>query len=355
MSSAQVIDKSNVGMWESKANHVRPTNGLGAEGLFLGQDPKILAILNIVAQVADTDATVLIQGESGTGKEMIAWAIHRESPRRHAAFVAINCGAVPESLLESEMFGHARGAFTGADSAKVGKFEAAHRATIFLDELAEMGQQLQVALLRLLQSGEYTPVGLVDSRYSDVRVIAASNRDLLPLIASGRFRHDLYYRLNIIRIDLPPLRERRDDIPLLINHFLRAFETAYGRTGLSLEPGAQELLMGYTYPGNIRELENIIRRAVILNRGSVVRVRDLPPEVAGNHAVAPASVAAALTSQYHEAREHTLRVFEESFLSSALRESGGIVSRAARATGLSERNFHKKLIRYQIDFKAFRR
>ena len=330
MPSSQRITKQPIDLPELSVYPNRPTNGRSDEGLILSQDSKILAILDTVAQIADTEATVLIQGESGTGKEMIARAIHRQGVRHQAAFVAVNCGAVPEPLLESEMFGHVRGAFTGADAAKVGKFEAAHHGTIFLDELAEMGRPLQVALLRLLQSGDYTPVGSVDTRYTDARVIAASNCDLLPLIASGRFRHDLYYRLNIIRIDLPPLRERRDDIPLLIDHFLRGFGALYGRTGLSLEPDAWQLLMRYTYPGNVRELENIIHRAVILGREGVVRSRDLPPEVSGAHSAALRPVAAAaLSSRYHEAKEHTLRAFEESFLASALRESGGIVSRAA--------------------------
>jgi transcriptional regulator with PAS, ATPase and Fis domain len=317
----------------------------------LGRDPKILAILDMVAQVADTSATILIQGESGTGKELIARSIHRQSSRRDAAFVAVNCGAIPESLLESEIFGHVRGAFTGADAPKVGKFEAADRGTIFLDELSEMSRPLQVSLLRLLQSGEFTPVGTAEVRYTDARVIAATNRDLIPLIEAGRFRHDLYYRLNIIRIDLPPLRERRDDIPALIDHFLQLLCAEYGRSGLDLGFDAREILLKYPYPGNVRELENILRRAVILNHGHTIRAKDLPLEVVS----APAPATVQLPCRYHEAKEHALRDFEESYLSSALRQSGGIVSRAARATGLSERNFHKKLARYHIDFKVFRR
>jgi transcriptional regulator with PAS, ATPase and Fis domain len=326
----------------------RSDDGLRA---ILGQDPKLLSILETVAQVADTDATVLIQGESGTGKELVARSIHRRSTRRESAFVAVNCGAVPESLLESEVFGHARGAFTGADTTKVGKFEAANRGTIFLDELSEMGRPLQVSLLRLLQSGEYTPVGAVESRYSDARVVSATNVDLIPLIESGRFRRDLYYRLNIIRIELPPLRNRRDDIPVLIDHFLATFCAAYGRPALGLGPDARDLLLQYSYPGNVRELENIIRRAVILSDGDTIRARDLSPEIVAVPTAAPVPP----PSRYHEAKHHAIRVFEESYLSTALRNSGGIVSRAARLTGLSERNFHKKLARYHIDFKVFRR
>jgi transcriptional regulator with PAS, ATPase and Fis domain len=317
----------------------------------LGRSPKIVEALDIVSQVSDTDATVLILGESGTGKELIARLIHRTSSRREAAFMAINCGAIPESLLESEIFGHMRGAFTGADTAKVGKFEAADRGTIFLDELSEMGRPLQVALLRLLQTGEFTPVGSVESRYTDARVIAATNCNLLTLIEAGRFRHDLYYRLNIIRIELPPLRERRDDIPLLIDHFLRDLGAAYGRPTLGIGPDARDLLLRYAYPGNIRELENIIRRAVILARGETIHAADLPPEVVATRAHAPAHS----PCRYQEAKDEALRVFEESYLSSALLQTGGIVSRAARMTGLSERNFHKKLAHYRIDFRSFRR
>jgi two-component system response regulator HydG len=317
----------------------------------LGRDPKLLAVLRTVAQVADSDATVLIQGESGTGKELIARSLHQQSSRRDGAFVAVNCGAVSESLLESEIFGHVRGAFTGADSAKVGKFEAANRGTIFLDELSEMGRPLQVALLRLLQTGEYSPVGTVEGRYTDARVVAATNCNLTPLIESGRFRHDLYYRLNIIRIELPPLRERREDIPGLLQHFLRVFGAAYGRTDLSVGPDALDLLVNYHYPGNIRELENITRRAVILAGDEIIRAGDLPPEVlAAGPAAPPGS-----PCRYHEAKDQALRLFEESYLSTALRESGGIVSRAARVTGLSERNFHKKLAQYNINFRQFRR
>ena len=316
----------------------------------LGQGPRIQAIQAMVTQVADTDATILISGETGTGKELIARSIHCQSSRRNAAFIAVNCGAVAESLLESEMFGHAKGAFTSADTAKIGKFEAAHGGTIFLDELAESSRSLQVLLLRVLQSGEYTPVGTVESRYCDVRVIAATNCDLVPLLESGRFRHDLYYRINIIRLDLPPLRERRDDLPLLIDHFLRSFCEAYGKPGLGLSSKAREILLSHPYLGNVRELENIIRRAVILCRGETIMVEDLPPElVTERHAAVP------LPEGYHAAKENALKEFEASYLTDALCKCGGIVSRAARLTGLSERNFHKKLASHHIDFKSFRR
>ena len=241
----------SVSLTAPKGSPGRPIDPIprGGDWLILGKDPKILAIRQTVARVADTDATVLIQGESGTGKELVARSIHQMSSRRDAAFVAVNCGAVPDSLLESEIFGHSRGAFTGADVARVGRFEAADHGTIFLDELSEMSRALQVALLRLLQFGEYTPVGTVASRYTDARVIAATNCDLGTLMDSGRFRHDLYYRLNIIRVELPPLRERPADIPALIDHFLRLFSTAYAQSGAGRRAGCPGFLAQLPLPG----------------------------------------------------------------------------------------------------------
>jgi DNA-binding NtrC family response regulator len=317
---------------------------------FLGDDSKVRAVLDTVRRIAATEATVLISGESGTGKELIARFLHRLSARCDANFVSINCGAVVETLVESELFGHARGAFTGAEVRRVGWFEAADAGTIFLDELGEMSRPLQVALLRVLQTGEYTPVGTSETRYCDVRVVAATNTDLAPLIEAGRFRRDLYYRLNIIRVDLPPLRERRDDIPLLAQHFLETYATRYGRPGLSFAPGALDALMRYPFPGNVRELENLVHRAVALSEGDTIEVVRAP---AGTAAATPGPVPA-LPASYHAAKECAIRVFEESYLVDALRRCGGIVSRAARLTGLSERNFHKKLGLHNLDYRSFR-
>lgn len=318
---------------------------------FIGNDPRVREVLELVARVADTRATVLIQGESGTGKELIARSLHRQSSRSGGPFVAINCGAVPRSLLESEISGHTRGAFTGADCAKPGKYEAAHGGTIFFDELSEMSRPFQVGLLRILQTGEFTPVGAVESRYSDARVIAATNRDLVPLVGSGRFRQDLYYRINIIRIELPPLRERRGDLPLLAGHFLARFGREYGKPSIGLSEAALNALTAYDFPGNVRELENLLQRAVILCNADEIGLEHLTAEVLGQR---PALAGATPPAGYHVARRHALRTFEESFLITKLRESGGIVSRAARRAGLSERNFHKKLGEYRIDFRSFR-
>lgn len=317
---------------------------------FVSFDTRVLEALDVVAQVADTDATVLITGESGTGKEYLARSLHGRSSRRQAPFIAINCGSIAETLQESELFGHARGAFTGATEAKVGKFEAAEGGTIFLDEIAEMNRSLQVKLLRILQYGEYAPVGLAENRYCNVRIVAATNCDLLPLIAGGAFRRDLYYRLNIIRLDLPALRERRCDIRPLIDHFLALFQANYHKPELRLNPEVEDILLHYDYPGNVRELENIIRRAVILCRGPVINAGELAPEVRS----APQAAAAAVPVHFHEAKARAVGDFEQNYLTTVLAACGGIVSRAAQYAHLSERNFHEKLRKYGISAKHFR-
>jgi DNA-binding NtrC family response regulator len=315
---------------------------------YVSNDSHVLEVLDLARQVADTSATVLITGESGTGKEFIAHELHERSSRRLAPFLAVNCGSVAETLQESEMFGHARGAFTGAAEEKKGKFDAAAGGTLFLDEVAEMSRSLQVKLLRVLQYGEYSPVGSAENRHCDVRVVAATNRDLLHLTTVGQFRSDLYYRLNIICLHLPPLRERRGDIPLLIDHFLRAFGTAYGKEGLRPSREVDEILRHYHYPGNVRELENIIHRAVLLCRTHLILPADLAPEVRA------ARPAAAAPVDFHKAKARVIEEFEHAYLTSMLAAAGGIVSRAARCAGLSERNFHEKIKKYNIHSEHFR-
>ena len=317
---------------------------------FIGQHPSVRELLDLVEQVADTTATVLITGESGTGKELIAQLIREHSSRRNKAFVAVNCGAIPESLQESEFFGHMRGAFTGATERKVGKLELADGGTIFLDEIGEMSKSLQVALLRTLQSGEYSPVGSAETRYCDVRVLAAANRKLLDLVDAGEFRRDLYYRLNIIHLEIPPLRDREGDALLLCQHFLETLGADYQKPGLQLSPEARDLLMSYDYPGNIRELENIIRRAIILCRGAQIEPQHLAPEVRG----ANQSSDQVDLDDFQSAKARAIETFERVYLTNILRKCGGIVSRASDYSGLSERNFHEKLKRYGISAKAFR-
>jgi DNA-binding NtrC family response regulator len=310
----------------------------------------MLAVLDLVSQIADTDATVLIIGGTGTGKELVAKSLHEQSSRHNAAFISVNCGAIPETLQESELFGHEAGAFTGALARRIGKFEAANGGTIFLDEISQMSKSLQVKLLRTLQSGEYTPVGMPVNQYCNVRVVAATNEDLRPLIDAGDFRHDLYYRLNIIRVELPPLSERGGDIALLIEHFLRMFAAMYGRPHLRLHPDAEELLLKYEYPGNVRELENIIRRAAILCRDDCVTPRHLPPEVTAGKSEDSVD----LPENFRKAKGRVVAEFERAFLTSILSVCGGIVSRAARRSGLSERNFHAKLRKHGIRGQSFR-
>ena len=321
---------------------------------FIGRDPKVLELLEMVERVADTTATVLITGESGTGKELVARLICEGSSRRKRDLVAVNCGAIPESLQESEFFGHVKGAFTGASRRKIGKLELANGGTIFLDEIGEMSRSLQVALLRTLQSGEYSPVGSAETRFCDVRVIAAANRNLLDLVESGGFREDLYYRLNIIHLEVPPLRERRGDLPLLCDHFVRVLAEKHRKRTPRLTPGARDVLLRYDYPGNVRELENAIRRAVILCGGADIAPEHLPPQVRGA-GVSNSSPVGVELEDFQTAKARAVESFERTYLTNILRMAGGIVCRASARSGLSERNFHEKLKRYGIHARAFRK
>ena len=241
----------------------------------IGQSQEITQVLQFVERVADSDSTILIAGESGTGKELIAKAIHYNSPRANQPFVPINCGAIPAELLESELFGHVKGAFTGAISNRVGRFEMANGGTIFLDEIGDMPASLQVKLLRVLQERQYEPVGSTKTHECDVRVLTATNVDLEQAVKEGRFREDLYYRLNVIPITVPPLRERQSDIPLLLQHFVQTFNSK-GRNITGIAPDAMDLLYHYSWPGNIRELENLVERVAILKGQGMVEVSDLP-------------------------------------------------------------------------------
>jgi DNA-binding NtrC family response regulator len=294
-------------------------------------------VLDLVARVAPTDATVLIAGESGTGKEIIAKAIHHASARNRGPFVAVNCGALPEALLESELFGHVRGAFTGATATKRGLVEEAHRGTLLLDEIGEMPPALQVKLLRVLQSGEARPVGATQAITVDLRVLAATNRDLEHLVRQGAFREDLFYRLNVIALRVPPLRERRDDIAALAEHFLQRFARRQGRS-LTLARPALERLLGHAWPGNVRELENAMERTAILARGDIVEPDDLPPAVA-SVAVLSAEAPAAETLAEAE-RTHILQV---------LARHGGSHSRAADALGIGRTTLWRKLKDYGLE------
>ena len=250
--------------------------GLSAPAGLVGQSPLFRATIDLVRQVAASNATVLIQGESGTGKELVARAIHELSPRSGGPFVAINCAAIPETILESELFGYERGAFTGANARKEGRFDRAHRGTLFLDEVAEMSPSVQAKILRVVQDGEFERLGGTSTVKVDVRMVAATNRELAKEVAANRFREDLFYRLNVVAITLPPLRDRLDDVPLLADHFLRKFAAKHGRELLGLSREALAAFQNYTWPGNVRELENTIERSVVLSRGGLIGLDDLP-------------------------------------------------------------------------------
>ncbi len=304
--------------------------------------PAMIEVLELVERAAEFKATVLLTGESGTGKEVLARAIHAQSPRRDEAFVAVNCGAIPETLLESELFGHAKGAFTGANRARRGLFEAAHGGTLFLDEIGELAAPLQVKLLRVLQEEEVRPVGEAKPRRVDVRVLAATSRDLEAEVAAGRFREDLFYRLNVVHVKVPPLRERREDIPLLVDHFLARAQQSLGKAVRTVSDEALDKLTAYAWPGNVRELENVLERAVILCGSDRVGPQDLPESVTAGPAPSPS--AGAGDFNLRRAR----RAFEAEFIRKALRATQGNRTHAARLLEISHRALLYKLKEYGI-------
>ena len=306
-------------------------------GGIMGCSPAIEEALNVVARAAPSRATVLLHGESGTGKELMARAVHEASPRAGRPFVAVNCAALNKGLIESELFGHEKGAFTGADARRTGRFEQADGGTLFLDELAEIPLDVQVKLLRVLQERTIERVGSGVAIKVDVRLIGATNRDLAALVAHGAFREDLFYRLNVVAVDLPPLRQRKGDIPLLVNHFLARYAAENDKAVGEISKEALELLTRYAYPGNVRELQNIVERAVVMARGAVVTCADLPAEV---QKAAPALVADTLPAQVEE--------LEKKAIAQALERAGGVQSRAAELLGLTERNLRYKLKKYGL-------
>jgi two-component system response regulator AtoC len=297
----------------------------------------MIEVLELIERAAEFKSTVLLTGESGTGKEVLARAIHAQSPRRGEAFVAVNCAAIPEQLLESELFGHSRGAFTGADRARRGLFLEADGGTLFLDEIGELPPPLQAKLLRALQEEEVRPVGESKPRRVDVRVLAATARDLEREVQAGRFREDLFYRLDVLRVRVPPLRDRRQDIPLLVDHFLANFAISLGKPARELTEDALEKLVRYAWPGNVRELENVIERAVILSRGDRIGARDLPANVTAPAHEAPAGGAPEFSLR--EAR----RACETEAIGRALAATNGNRTHAARLLGISHRALLYKL------------
>ncbi len=322
-------------------------------GLVIGYSKSMREVRDLILRAAPSDSTVLIRGESGVGKELVARALHYGSPRSARPFIAVNCGALTETLLESELFGHVRGAFTGAVADKVGLVEVAHTGTLFLDEVSEMSPQLQVKVLRLLEEKEFKPVGSAKNRRADVRFITATNRDLEEEVARGAFRKDLYWRLNVIPIKIPPLRERADDIPILAEHFLVKYSRDMGRQGRRFTQEVKEAMMRHSWPGNIRELENAVQRAVALSDGADITVRDFFETAAGPRGgprtPAPASSAATHLGPDGIDLEKKMAEVEVSYLRKALDMSGGSYTRAAQMLRLSLRSFRYKLQKYGID------
>jgi two-component system response regulator PilR (NtrC family) len=305
----------------------------------------------MIETVARTNSTILLTGESGTGKGLVAQAIHFHSLRRDRPVVAVNCGALPEALLESELFGHMRGAFTGADSNKKGLIEVAERGTVFLDEIGEMSAVMQVKLLRVLQERKFRRVGGLEEMQADIRVIAATNQDLAKLVADGRFREDLFYRINVIGIHLPPLRDRREDIPLVAEHFLAKYSEQMGKSINGISHDALDLMQKYDWPGNIRELENTIERAVALESTPTVLPDSLPPAVRGD-SVRPSlmtsqPIEAALPSSGFDLEAHVQEI-ERGYLAEALKRAGGVQVKAAELLGMSFRSFRYYVKKYNL-------
>jgi len=319
----------------------------------LSKSARMHDVFELISHVAQTVSTVLIVGETGTGKELVARAVHDASPRRAASFVAVNCAALPESLLESELFGHEKGAFTSAIGQRKGRFEMAHGGTIFLDEISEIPLPMQAKLLRVLQERRFERVGGSQTIEVDVRVVAATNRDLLRLAKEGKFREDLYYRLNVVKIDLPPLHERPEDIPVLAGHFVQKFSRP-GAPPKMIAPEAMDTLIQHRWPGNIRELENAIERACVTSRDDFIRVENLPAEIlqpGRSRYEPPVDLSRPLTDQLNE----LTAAFEERYLRRALKRTRGHIGRTAVLTGLSRRTITEKLALYQIDKTAFKK
>jgi len=323
---------------------------LGEEGGqlpgIIATDPAMEEALNVAARAAPSQASVLILGESGTGKELVARAVHAASPRRGGPFVAVNCAALSESLMETELFGHEKGAFTGAARQHAGRFEQADGGTLFIDEVGEIPAAAQVKLLRVLQERTFERVGGSDPIQVDVRLVAATNRDLRQMTRDGSFREDLYYRLNVVSVSLPPLRHRRRDIPALIDHFLAHYSEVNGKAVEGLSREAADVLMRYSYPGNVRELQNVVERAVVMARDPLISRRDLPPEVVDGEQVGAAATAPAEADD--RGLPDQVEALERQAIARALDRAEGVQSRAAELLGITERNLRYKLKKYGL-------
>jgi two-component system response regulator PilR (NtrC family) len=313
----------------------------------IGRSEAMLDVFKMIETVARTNSTILLTGESGTGKGLVAQAIHFNSLRRDKPMVSLNCGALPEALLESELFGHMRGSFTGADTNKKGLLEVAERGTIFLDEIGEMSAVMQVKLLRVLQERRFRRVGGLEELQADIRVVAATNQDLNRLIAEGRFREDLYYRINVIPLTLPPLRERREDIALLAEHFLAKFCEQMEKQIAGVSHEAMEMLVAHDWPGNIRELENVMERAVALESTPAILPDSLPPSIRGEVPRTPPAPVDALPESGFDLEAHVKEI-ERGYIAEALKRAGGVQVKAAELLGMSFRSFRYYVKKYNL-------
>ncbi len=304
----------------------------------IGSGPAMQRVFELVKKVAPANASVVVTGESGTGKEVVARAIHSLSQRKDKPFVALNCGAIPPTLIESELFGYERGAFTGADQRRLGNFELAHGGTLFLDEIGELPIEMQGKFLRVLEERKVRRLGGKSEVEVDVRVLCATNRDLKEEIKRGRFREDLFFRLHVFTLHLPPLKERREDVPLLVQHFIEKFNGETGKHVQGVTPGAMNVLQGYAWPGNIRELRNTVERAMILTDGDVIDEEHLPPDMRPTRPEAAATLRVPLGIQ--------LREVEKEYILSSLQKNGGNKARTAEVLGISEKTLYNKLNRY---------
>lgn len=326
---------------ENRLLRTQLSERFGFQGI-ISQSSTMDQVMSIAGRVASSNATVLVTGETGTGKELIAKAVHFSGSRCEQPFIVVNCAALPETLLESELFGHEKGAFTGADRMRRGRFEMAKGGTLFIDEVGEIPLSLQVKLLRILQEKTYERVGSSTSLVADVRIVAATNRDLESMIREGSFRSDLYYRLNVVSIRIPPLRDRRDDIPPLIDSFIQRFSKENDKqiTGISRE--AMDVLMKYFYPGNIRELENIVQQSVVLSRSSTITRDDLPIRVSEPYPEASGK------DEMQGTFTEKVEAFEQAMILGAMKASGNVQTRAAEQLGISERHLRYKLKKYDL-------
>lgn len=325
----------------------------GGFSLMVGSTPVMKELLERVRQVAPTMATVLITGASGTGKELVARAIHQHSLRAGRKFITVNCTAIPEQVIESELFGHLKGSFTGAWKDKRGLVEEANEGTLFLDEIGDLNPNMQTKLLRLLQEGEYKPVGSVNTRKADIRFIAATNHNLKADISEKKFREDLYYRLNVIHIDLPTLKERKQDIPLLSYHFLKKYAQVNGKDIQEISPETMQALVSRDYPGNVRELENIIERGVIFCKATTLTLKDLNLDAEGEPLYPHLSEDTARLS-FKEAKDKMIGLFHSQYVMSLLRQSGGNVSKAAETAGIQRQYLHRLMKEAGIEAEQFK-